>query len=69
MGTADVLQIVLEVEHGTIYTTETLKKLDSLTRALIDSRRINPPGGFAHPSECSRCNHIGLWDYRFANGA
>jgi predicted RND superfamily exporter protein len=33
MGTANVLQVVLEVEQGTIYTTETLKKLDSLTRA------------------------------------
>lgn len=42
MGTANVLHVVLEVEHGTIYTTETLKKLDALTRALMDSRGINP---------------------------
>src|SRR5262245_36990197 len=42
MGTANILQVVLEVEHGTIYTTETLKKLDSLTRALMDSRGVNP---------------------------
>ena len=52
MGTANVLQIVLEVEHGTIYTTETLKKLDSLTRALMDSRGINPfqVVSLTHPS-------------------
>ncbi|MGE4092502.1 MAG: RND family transporter [Candidatus Binatia bacterium] len=42
MGTANVLQLVLEVEHGTIYTTDTLKKIDALTRALMDSRGVNP---------------------------
>lgn len=52
MGTANVLHIVLEVEQGTIYTTETLKKLDSLTRALMDSRGINPfqVVSLTHPS-------------------
>ncbi len=52
MGTANVLQIVLEVEQGTIYTAETIKKLDSLTRALMDSRGINPfqVASLAHPS-------------------
>lgn len=52
MGTANVLQIVLEVEQGTIYTAETIKKLDSLTRALMDSRGINPfqVVSLAHPS-------------------
>ena len=52
MGTANVLQVVLEVEHGTIYTTETLKKLDALTRALMDSRGVNPfqVVSLTHPS-------------------
>lgn len=52
MGTANVLQVVLEVEHGTIYTKETLKKLDALTRALMDSRGVNPfqVVSLTHPS-------------------
>ncbi|MBM4258738.1 MAG: hypothetical protein FJ147_22910 [Deltaproteobacteria bacterium] len=52
MGTANVLQVVLEVEQGTIYTAETIKKIDSLTRALMDSRGINPfqVVSLAHPS-------------------
>ena len=52
MGTANVLQVVLEVEQGTIYTTETLEKLDSLTRALMDSRGVNPfqVVSLTHPS-------------------
>ena len=68
MGTANVLQIVLEVEHGTIYTTETLKKLDALTRALMDSRGVNPfqVVSLTHPS-VRRCHDLGLRDYRFAD--
>src|SRR4029453_13461175 len=54
MGTANVLQVVLEVEQGTIYTTETLEKLDSLTRALMDSRGVNQFQVASLPPPCAR---------------
>lgn len=41
-GTANVLQIVLEAQEGDIYTLETFKKIDTITRALLDSRGVNP---------------------------
>src|SRR5947208_4562582 len=51
-GTANVLQIVLEVQEGDIYTIDTLKKIDGLTRALMDSRGVNPfqVTSLTHPS-------------------
>lgn len=52
MGTANVLHIVLEVEQGSIYTREALQKIDALTRALMDSRGVNPfqVVSLTHPS-------------------
>lgn len=52
MGTANVLHIVLEVEQGSIYTREVLQKIDALTRALMDSRGVNPfqVVSLTHPS-------------------
>lgn len=41
-GTANILQIVLEVQEGDIYTIETLRKIDGLTQALMESKGINP---------------------------
>lgn len=41
-GTANILQIVLEVQEGDIYTTETLGKIDRLTRDLMDTKGVNP---------------------------
>lgn len=41
-GTANVLQIVLEVQAGDIYTVEAFKKIDGLTRSLMDTRGVNP---------------------------
>jgi len=41
-GTANVLQFVLEVQEGDIYTVAALKKIDGLTRALMDTRGVNP---------------------------
>lgn len=41
-GTANILQIVLEVTEGDIYTVETIRKIDGLTRALMDSKGVNP---------------------------
>src|SRR5437762_1861714 len=51
-GTANVLQIVLEVEKGDVYTIDTLKKIDGLTRALIETKGINPfqVTSLTHPS-------------------
>ena len=51
-GTANVLQIVLEVQDGDIYTIETLKKIDGLTRGLVASKGVNPfqVTSLTHPS-------------------
>lgn len=51
-GTANVLQIVLEVKDGDIYTIDSLKKIDGLTRALIETRGVNPfqVTSLTHPS-------------------
>src|SRR2546426_5214590 len=51
-GTANVLQIVLEVKEGDIYTIDTLKKIDAITRTLIETRGVNPfqVTSLTHPS-------------------
>lgn len=51
-GTANVLQIVLEVKDGDIYTIEALKKVDGLTRALVETKGVNPfqVTSLTHPS-------------------
>lgn len=51
-GTANVLQIVLEVKDGDIYSIEAIKKIDGLTRALVESRGVNPfqVTSLTHPS-------------------
>lgn len=51
-GTANVLQIVLEVKDGDIYTIDTIKKIDGLTRALVETRGVNPfqVTSLTHPS-------------------
>src|SRR5690606_13275285 len=51
-GTANVLQIVLEVQDGEIYTVEALKKIDGLTRGLVASKGVNPfqVTSLTHPS-------------------
>lgn len=51
-GTANVLQIVLEVKDGDIYTIDTIKKIDGLTRALIETKGVNPfqVTALTHPS-------------------
>jgi uncharacterized protein len=51
-GTANVLQIVLEVKDGDIYTIEALKKIDGLTRALVETKGVNPfqVTSLTHPS-------------------
>ena len=51
-GTANVLQIVLEVKRSDIYTIDTLKKIDAITQALMDSRGVNPfqVTSLTHPS-------------------
>lgn len=41
-GTANVLQIVLEVQEGDIYTVEAIKKIDAITRTVMDTRGVNP---------------------------
>lgn len=51
-GTANVLQVVLEVQEGDIYTIDTLKKVDGLTRGLMNTRGVNPfqVTSLTHPS-------------------
>jgi predicted RND superfamily exporter protein len=51
-GTANVLQIVVEVKDGDIYNIDTIKKIDGLTRALVESHGVNPfqVTSLTHPS-------------------
>lgn len=51
-GTANVLQIVVEVKEGDIYTIDALKKVDGLTRALVETKGVNPfqVTSLTHPS-------------------
>jgi predicted RND superfamily exporter protein len=51
-GTANVLQIVLEVKDGDIYTIDTIKKIDGLTRSLVETKGVNPfqVTSLTHPS-------------------
>ena len=51
-GTANVMMIVLEVKEGDIYTIETVKKIDGITRAIMDTKGVNPfqVSSLTHPS-------------------
>jgi predicted RND superfamily exporter protein len=51
-GTANMLQVVLEVEEGNIYTIDTIRKIDGFTRALMDTKGVNPfqVTSLTHPS-------------------
>lgn len=51
-GTANILQIVLEVKEGDIYTADALKKIDGITRDVMDTKGVNPfqVSSLTHPS-------------------
>src|SRR5713101_3005888 len=51
-GTANILQIVLEVKEGDIYTIDAIKKIDGITRYLMDTKGVNPfqVTSLTHPS-------------------
>ena len=42
LGSANILQVVVEVKAGDIYTLDTIKKIDELTRELMDNKEVNP---------------------------
>ena len=42
LGSANVLQVVVEVKEGDIYTLDTIKKIDGVTRDLMDNKEVNP---------------------------
>ncbi len=51
-GTANVMQIILEVKHGDIYNPQTLQKLDRITKYMINTKGVVPYQilSIAHPS-------------------
>jgi hypothetical protein len=50
-GSANVLQVILEVQHGDIYNPTTLQKLDQITKAITETRGVVPYQilSIAHP--------------------
>lgn len=51
-GSANVLVVAVEVKKGTIYTIDTLKKIDRLTLAIMETPGVNPwqVRSLSHPS-------------------
>ncbi len=51
-GTANVMNIIVEVKHGDIYTPETLQKLDRMTKFMINTPGVVPYQvlSIAHPA-------------------
>ena len=41
-GTANVLNIILEVRKGTIYSLETIEKINKVTKGLLEIKGVNP---------------------------
>ena len=42
LGSANVLQVVVEVTDGDIFNIDTIKKIDGVTRDLMDNKEVNP---------------------------
>jgi len=51
-GTANVMNVILEVKHGDIYNPETLQKLDRITKFMINTKGVVPYQilSIAHPA-------------------
>ena len=51
-GTANILQIVVEVTDGDIFNINTIKKIDGVTRDIMDTKGVNPfqVTAVTHPS-------------------
>ena len=51
-GTANVMNVILEVKHGDIYNPETLQKLDRITKYMINTKGVVPYQiqSIAHPA-------------------
>jgi predicted RND superfamily exporter protein len=51
-GTANVMNVILEVKHGDIYNPKTLKKIDEITKYMIETKGVVPYQIFsiAHPA-------------------
>ncbi len=50
-GSANILQVIVEVKHGDIYNPTTLKKIDQVTKWLVDTKGVVPYQilSIAHP--------------------
>ncbi len=51
-GTANVMNVILEVKHGDIYNPETLQKLDRITKFMVNTKGVVPYQilSIAHPA-------------------
>ena len=51
-GTANVMNVIVEVKHGDIYNPETLQKLDRITKFMINTKGVVPYQilSIAHPA-------------------
>ena len=51
-GTANVMNVILEVKHGDIYNPQTLQKLDRITKFMINTKGVVPYQilSIAHPA-------------------
>jgi uncharacterized protein len=51
-GTANIMNVILEVKHGDIYNPETLQKLDRITKYMINTKGVVPYQiqSIAHPA-------------------
>ena len=51
-GTANVMNVILEVKHGDIYNPETLQKLDRITKYMVNTKGVVPYQilSIAHPA-------------------
>ena len=51
-GTANVMNVILEVKNGDIYNPETLQKLDRITKYMINTKGVVPYQilSIAHPA-------------------
>src|SRR3989442_13880874 len=51
-GTANVMNVIVEVKHGDIYNPETLQKIDRITKFMINTKGIVPYQilSIAHPA-------------------
>ena len=65
-GSANILNVILEVQHGDIYNPETLQKLDRMTRYIVETKGVIPYQilSIAHPKAKSISTYAGAIQVR-----